>query len=78
MRKNELLRVCLAQHGVSYGADGTWPDDFWTCTTYCPVETGEMDATQNPHDKPSGSSTTYDLRSRAIVYTCAGITIDGN
>ena len=53
-------------------ANGTWPDQYYVCSSECPG-TGQTNASQ------SWSWDTVELQNEnTIVYKCSSITVDGN
>lgn len=52
---------------------GTYPDEFYFCSSKCPASNGETDALQVLNWNGLGVS-----HSNALVYKCGGITDDGN
>jgi hypothetical protein len=61
---------------TSTNSDGVFGDHFFICSTLCPSNTGQINASQSITDVYNGSP--YTLTPNAIVYSCKSITVNGN
>ncbi len=60
---------------VTTNSSGQYTDSLYACSSTCPANTGQTNATQTITDKYGSSS--YTLQSNQFVYKCSGITING-